>query len=91
MSDRHERARAEAERLMNDFYDTWGHTGTTEEVEWEKGFHSGFDGGVERAARAIHASHDRGSHFEAEDHAVQDEYRAMARAALTAAIGGNDE
>ena len=43
---------------------------------------------VKRAARGIHASHDRGSHFEAEDHAVQEEYRAMARAALTAAIGG---
>ena len=49
------------------------------------------DESVERAARGIHASHDRGWHFEAEDHAVQDEYRDMARAALTAAIGGDDE
>ena len=43
---------------------------------------------VKRAARGIHDSHDRGCQFEAEDHAVQDEYREMARAALTAAIGG---
>ena len=43
---------------------------------------------VERVAHGIHASHDRGCHFEAEDHAVQEEYGAMARAALTAAIGG---
>ena len=46
---------------------------------------------VERAAHGIHASHDRGWHFDAEDHAVQDEYRAMARAALTAATGDGDE
>ena len=43
---------------------------------------------VERAAHGIHDSHDRGCHFEAEDHAVQEEYREMARAALAAAIGG---
>ena len=48
---------------------------------------------IERAARGIHASHDRGWHFDAEDHAVQDEYRDMARVALAAALGEdeNDE
>ena len=46
---------------------------------------------VERAARGIHATHGRGWHFDAEDHAVQDDYREMARAALTAVTGGDDE
>lgn len=45
---------------------------------------------VERAAHGIHASHDRGWHFDAEDHAVQDEYRDMARVALSAALGENE-
>ena len=48
------------------------------------------DDAVERAARGIHASHDRGWHFDAEDHAVQDEYRDMARVALSAALGENE-
>lgn len=48
------------------------------------------DDAVERAAHGIHASHDRGWHFEAEDHAVQDEYREMARVALSAALGENE-
>lgn len=48
------------------------------------------DEAVERAARGIHASHDRGCQFEAEDHAVQDEYLDMARAALAAAIEGDE-
>lgn len=41
---------------------------------------------IERAARGIHASHDRGD-WEHEPQAVQDEYLDMARAALTAALG----
>lgn len=49
------------------------------------------EGSVERAAHGIHDSHDRGWHFEEEGRAVQDEYRAMAYAALTAAIGDDDE
>ena len=48
------------------------------------------DESVERAAHGIHASHDRGWHFDAEDHAVQDEYRDMARVALSAALGENE-
>lgn len=48
------------------------------------------EGAVERAARGIHATHDRGWHFDAEDHALQDDYRDMARAALTAATGGEE-
>lgn len=43
---------------------------------------------IERAARGIHASHDRGD-WEHEPQAVQDEYLDMARAALTAAIEGD--
>ena len=45
---------------------------------------------VERAAHDIHASHDRGDwgHEPAE---VLDEYLNMARVALTAAIGGDDD
>ena len=46
---------------------------------------------VERAAHGIHDSHDRGWHFEEEGRPVQDEYRAMAYAALTAATGDDDE
>ena len=49
------------------------------------------DEAVERAARGIQASHDRGLHFDAEVPAVQGMYRERARAALTAAIGGDDE
>ena len=45
---------------------------------------------VERAALGIHASHDRGD-WDEELPVVQDEYRDMARAALTAAIGDDDE
>lgn len=45
---------------------------------------------VERAAHGIHASHDRGD-WDEELPVVQDEYRAMARAALTAAIGDDDD
>ena len=41
---------------------------------------------IERAARGIHASRDRGD-WEHEPQAVQDEYLDMARAALTAALG----
>ena len=48
------------------------------------------DKSVELAARGIHASHDRGWHFDAEDHAVQDEYLDMARAALAAALGEDE-
>ena len=48
------------------------------------------DESVERAAHGIHASHDRGD-WDEELPVVQDEYRAMARAALTAAIGDDDE
>ena len=48
------------------------------------------DESVERAAHGIHASHDRGD-WEHEPAEVLDEYRDMARAALTAAIGGDDE
>ena len=45
---------------------------------------------IERAALGIHASHDRGD-WDEELPVVQDEYRDMARAALTAAIGDDDE
>ena len=45
---------------------------------------------IERAALGIHASHDRGD-WEHEPAEVLDEYLNMARAALTAAIGGDDE
>ena len=45
------------------------------------------DESVERAARGIHASHDRGD-WEHEPAEVLNEYLAMARVALTAAIGG---
>ena len=48
------------------------------------------DEAVERAARGIQASHDRGD-WDEELPVVQGEYRAMARVALTAAIGGGDE
>lgn len=44
------------------------------------------DEAVERAAHGIHASHDRGD-WEHEPAEVLDEYRDMARVALTAAIG----
>ena len=45
---------------------------------------------VERAAHGIHASHDRGD-WEHEPAEVLDEYLNMARVALTAAIGDDDE
>ena len=45
---------------------------------------------IERAALGIHASHDRGD-WDEELPVVQDEYRDMARAALTAAIGADEE
>lgn len=45
---------------------------------------------VERAARGIHASHDRGD-WEHEPAEVLDEYRDMAHVALSVAIGDNDE
>ena len=48
------------------------------------------DEAVERAAHGIHASHDRGD-WEHEPAEVLDEYLNMARAALTAAIGDDDE
>ena len=44
---------------------------------------------IERAALGIHASHDRGD-WDEELPVVQDEYRDMARAALTAAIGEDE-
>ena len=45
---------------------------------------------VERAARGIHASHDRGEDFDNELQSVQDEYLDMAEAALVAAIEGGE-
>ena len=45
---------------------------------------------IERAALGIHASHDRGD-WDEELPVVQDEYLNMARVALTAAIGDDDE
>ena len=45
---------------------------------------------IERAALGIQASHDRGD-WDEELPVVQDEYRDMARAALTAAIGADEE
>lgn len=45
---------------------------------------------IERAARGIHASHDRGEDFDNEPQSVQDEYLDMARAALAAAIEGDE-
>lgn len=45
---------------------------------------------VERAAHGIHASHGRGD-WEHEPAEVLDEYLNMARVALTAAIGDDDE
>ena len=45
---------------------------------------------VERAMLGIHASHDRGD-WDEELPVVQDEYLDMARAALTAALGVDDE
>ena len=44
---------------------------------------------VERAARGIHASHDRGD-WDEELPVVQDEYRDMARVALSAALGEDE-
>ena len=44
---------------------------------------------VERVALGIHASHDRGD-WDEELPVVQDEYRDMARAALTAALGEDE-
>ena len=44
---------------------------------------------IERAALGIHASHDRGD-WDEELPVVQDEYRDMARAALTAALGEDE-
>ena len=48
------------------------------------------DESVERAAHGIHASHDRGD-WEHEPAEVLNEYLNMARVALTAAIGDDDE
>ena len=48
------------------------------------------DESIEQAALGIHASHDRGD-WDEELPVVQDEYRDMARAALTAAIGADEE
>ena len=48
------------------------------------------DKSVERAAHGIHASHDRGD-WEHEPAEVLNEYLNMARVALTAALGGDDE
>ena len=48
------------------------------------------DESVERAMLGIHASHDRGD-WDEELPVVQDEYLDMARAALTAALGVDDE
>ena len=45
---------------------------------------------VERAMLGIHASHDRGD-WDEELPVVQDEYRDMARAALTAAMGEGEK
>ena len=45
---------------------------------------------VERVAHGLHASHDRGD-WEHEPAEVLDEYLNMALAALTAAIGGDDD
>ena len=47
------------------------------------------DEAVEQAALGIHASHDRGD-WDEELPVVQDEYRDMARAALTAALGEDE-
>ena len=47
------------------------------------------DESVERAARGIHASHDRGD-WDEELPVVQDEYLDMARAALAAALGEDE-
>ena len=68
---------------------------------WRSGFREGWgvsrevllsDETVERAAHGIHASHDRGD-WDEELPVVQDEYLDMARAALAAALGEdeNDE
>ena len=48
------------------------------------------DEAVERAARGIQASHDRGD-WDEELPVVQDEYRDLARAALTAAMGEDEK
>ena len=48
------------------------------------------DDAVERVAHGIHASHDRGD-WDEELPVVQDEYRDMARAALTAAMGEDEK
>ena len=48
------------------------------------------DEAVERVAHGLHASHDRGD-WDEELPVVQDEYLNMARVALTAAIGDDDE
>lgn len=45
---------------------------------------------IERAALGIQASHDRGD-WDEELPVVQDEYRDMARAALTAAMGEDEK
>ena len=47
------------------------------------------DESIEQAALGIHASHDRGD-WDEELPVVQDEYRDMARAALTAALGEDE-
>ena len=48
------------------------------------------DEAVERAARGIHSFHDRVEVFDFEYTEVQDDYRGMARAALAAAIGEDE-
>ena len=48
------------------------------------------DESIEQAALGIHASHDRGD-WDEELPVVQDEYRDMARAALTAAMGEDEK
>ena len=48
------------------------------------------DESIERAALGIHASHDR-DEWDVELPVVQDEYRDMARAALTAAMGEDEK
>ena len=104
MSEWMHQARAEAWRRYPEGWDPyneepvddWGYSECQREafvagVDWADAREALLsDETVERAARGIHASHDRGWHFDAEDHAVQDEYRDMARVALAAALGEDE-
>ena len=84
---------AQSDRAAIRYYSDWCPDGIQEAhrrgARWQRAALLS-DETVERAAHGIHASHDRGD-WDEELPVVQDEYRDMARAALTAAIGDDDD